>query len=131
MDIKTRREIEYAFYNYDKIKSEAAEYVADLCSVKSPILENLGRGSGISNPTEMNGIKLAEYNKYLWCEVVERTMTTYRFEYEYEIIKRKFFDKWGRVKIMATYSISESTYHFWLNRILETANMWARELRLA
>ena len=78
-----RKVIESAFYNYEKNKKESAEYVSDLCSVGSPVLENIGRGSGIKNPTEINGIKLAEYKKYLWCEVVERTCTTFKFEYEY------------------------------------------------
>ena len=127
MDKEKRKTIEQAFYNYEKNKKEAAEYVADLCSARSPILENLGKGSGIKNPTEMAGIKLAEYNKYLWCEVVERTVTTYRFSYEYIIIKRKYFDKKPRRGIIAECG-SERTYQYWLSQILETAEQWAETL---
>lgn len=127
MDKEKRKTIEQAFYNYEKNKKEAAEYVADLCSARSPILENLGRGSGIKNPTEIAGIKLAEYKKYLWCEVVERTVTTYRFSYEYIIIKRKYFDKKPRRSIIAE-CVSERTYQRWLSQILETAEQWAETL---
>lgn len=127
MDKEKRKTIEQAFYNYEKNKKEAAEYVADLCSARSPVLENLGKGSGIKNPTEIAGIKLAEYKKYLWCEVVERTVTTYRFSYEYIIIKRKYFDKRPRRSII-TECGSERTYQYWLDRVLITAERWAYEL---
>lgn len=127
MDKEKRKIIEQAFYNYEKNKKEAAEYVADLCSARSPVLENLGKGSGIKNPTDMAGIKLAEYKKYLWCEVIERTVSTYRFSYEYIIIERKYFDKKPRRSII-TECGSERTYQRWLSHILETAEQWAEKL---
>lgn len=130
MDNSTRRLIESAFYNYQKNKTEAAEYISDLCSVSSPILDRIGSSAGISDPTAMSGIKLAEYRKYLWCEVVERTITTYRFEYEYTIIRRKYFDKWARWKILYECGVSKSAYYYWLRKIYATAEMWARELKL-
>lgn len=126
MDKEKRKKIEQAFFNYEENKKQAAEYISELCSPRSPVLENLGKGSGIKNPTEIAGIKLAEYNKYLWCEVVEKTVTTYRFSYEYIIIKRKYFDKRPRRSIIAE-CVSERTYQRWLSHILETAEQWAKE----
>ena len=128
MENARRREIESAFYNYKKYREEAAEYISDLCSTKSPVLENLGHGSGISNPTEISGIKLAEYKKYLWCEVVEKTCTTFRFEYEYELIKLRYFNRISRNSVIAYLNVSERTYCYWLERILITAERWAYEL---
>lgn len=130
MENSRRREIESAFYNYKKYREEAAEYISDLCSTKSPVLENLGHGSGISNPTEISGIKLAEYKKYLWCEVVERTCTTFRFEYEYKLIERRYFRKMSRNAVIRSLNISPRTYYYWADRILMTAENWAYELRL-
>ena len=130
MENSRRREIESAFYNYQKNKKEAAEYISDLCSVRSPALEDLGHGSGISNPTETSGIKLAEYKKYLWCEVVERTCTTFKFEYEYELIKRRYFRRMSRNAVIRSLNISPRTYYYWADRILMTAENWAYELRL-
>ena len=128
MDNGRRREIESAFYNYQKNKKEAAEYISDLCSVRSPALEDLGRGSGISNPTETSGIKLAEYKKYLWCEVVEKTCTTFRFEYEYELIKLRYFNRISRNSVISHLNVSERTYCYWLDRVLITAERWAYEV---
>lgn len=128
MENARRREIESAFYNYKKYREEAAEYISDLCSTKSPVLENLGHGSGISNPTEISGIKLAEYKKYLWCEVVERTCTTFRFEYEYELIKLRYFNRISRNSVISCLNVSERTYCYWLDRVLITAERWAYEL---
>lgn len=128
MENSRRREIESAFYNYEKNKKESAEYVSDLCSTKSPTLENLGHGSGISNPTETSGIKLAEYKKYLWCEVVEKTCTTFRFEYEYELIKLRYFNRISRNSVISYLNVSERTYCYWLDRVLITAERWAYEL---
>ena len=130
MENSRRREIESAFYNYEKNKKESAEYVSDLCSVSSPVLENIGRGSGIKNPTEINGIKLAEYKKYLWCEVVERTCTTFKFEYEYELIKRQHFRRMSHNAVIRSLNISPRTYYYWADKILMTAENWAYELRL-
>ena len=128
MENSRRREIESAFYNYEKNKKESAEYVSDLCSVRSPALEDLGHGSGISNPTETSGIKLAEYKKYLWCEVVEKTCTTFRFEYEYELIKLRYFNRISRNSVISCLNVSERTYCYWLDRVLITAERWAYEL---
>ena len=128
MENSRRREIESAFYNYQKNKKEAAEYISDLCSVRSPALEDLGHGSGISNPTETSGIKLAEYKKYLWCEVVEKTCTTFRFEYEYELIKLRYFNRISRNSVISYLNVSERTYCYWLDRVLITAERWAYEL---
>ena len=128
MENSRRREIESAFYNYEKNKKESAEYISDLCSVRSPALEDLGHGSGISNPTETSGIKLAEYKKYLWCEVVEKTCTTFRFEYEYELIKLRYFNRISRNSVISYLNVSERTYCYWLDRVLITAERWAYEL---
>ena len=128
MENSRRREIESAFYNYQKNKKEAAEYISDLCSVRSPALEDLGHGSGISNPTETSGIKLAEYKKYLWCEVVEKTCTTFRFEYEYELIKLRYFNRISRNSVISYLNVSERTYCYWLDSVLITAERWAYEL---
>ena len=130
MEYKIRKQIEYAFYNYDKLKADASEYISDLCSLKSPGLENLGHGSGISNPTENAGVKLAEYNKYLWCEVVERTVTAYRWEYEYTLIRKKYVEKKGRRLICAELGICDRTFDYWVGRILNTAEQWAKEFEV-
>ena len=128
MDNGRRREIERAFYDYQKNRMEAAEYISDLCSTKSPVLENLGHGSGISDPTALSGVKLAEYKKYLWCEVVEKTCTTFRFEYEYELIKLRYFSHISRNAVNTHLNISERTHSYWIDRILSTAERWAYEL---
>ena len=130
MEYKIRKQIEYAFYNYDKLKADASEYISDLCSLKSPGLENLGHGSGVSKPTENAGVKLAEYNKYLWCEVVERTVTAYRWEYEYTLIKKKYVEKKGRRLICAELGICDRTFDYWVGRILNTAEQWAKEFEV-
>jgi hypothetical protein len=128
MDNGRRRELERAFYDYQKNRMEAAEYISDLCSTKSPVLENLGHGSGISDPTALSGVKLAEYKKYLWCEVVEKTCTTFRFEYEYELIKLRYFNHISRNSVISYLNVSERTYCYWLDRVLITAERWAYEL---
>ena len=130
MEYKIRKQIEYAFYNYDKLKADASEYLSDLCSLKSPGLENLGHGSGVSKPTENAGVKLAEYNKYLWCEVVERTVTAYRWEYEYTLIRKKYVEKKGRRLICVELGICDRTFDYWVGRILNTAEQWAKEFEV-
>lgn len=130
MEYKIRKQIEYAFYNYDKLKADASEYISDLCSLKSPGLENLGHGSGISNPTENAGVKLAEYNKYLWCEVVEKTVTAYRWEYEYKLIHKKFVEKKSLRRVCYELGISERSYYRWTNCVMDTAYRWAKEFSL-
>lgn len=130
MDNKTRKKIEFNFYNYEKNKAESAEYISELCSLKSPVLENLGRGSGIGNPTEKLGINLAIYQKYLWCEVVERTCNTFYFDFEFKIIKLKYFDKKSEWDILNSCWISRRTFYYWTEKVLSLAEQWAREFHL-
>lgn len=79
-------------------------------------------------PDGVIGSKTCRVQKYLWCEVVEKTCTTFRFEYEYKLIKLRYFNHISRNSVIRYLNVSERTYCYWLDRVLITAERWAYEL---
>ena len=133
LDRKIRKKIEWAFRNYEALRTQAAEYLVELAeSGLTAKYDGVGGVSSGGNPTEVKGIKAAEYNAVLWCKVVENTITTFRWQTEYDIIKGKFFDKTLR-NDKAVYTelyIPERTYYFCLEKIFLVAYEWVKEYNL-
>lgn len=131
MERATRKKIEWAFYNYNKLKEENAQLLEEIATAGLTIdFSKVGNGSDVGNPTEQKVIRFSDYENALWCAVVERTYIHYKWAMEGFIIKKKYFEKLRRRDIMKLVEAGESTYHFWLNKILTTAELWAYEFKL-
>lgn len=131
MDNRTKRKIDWAFYNYKSLLEDSTSVLDDIrSSGLIADLSRVGHSSTTGNPTEQKAIKCSEYENALWCAVVERTYIHYRWTMEGIVIKKKYFDKKSRVQIMRDVEASESTYHFWLAKIRGTAELWAHEFGL-
>ena len=133
LDRKIRKKIEWAFRNYDTLKEQGADYLVALAEQGiTPMYGAVGSRASPGNPTESKGIRAAEYNAVLWCKVVENTLTAFRWEPEYEIIKGKFFNKNypSDKAIYTSLYIPERTYYYCLDRIYLHAYQWVKEYKL-
>ena len=131
MEHETKRKIEYAFYNYNKLKESSEQALDDIRNSGITIdFGKVGHGSGVGNPTEQKAIRCVDENNALWCAVVERTYIHYKWAIEGVLLKKKYFEHKSRREIMRVLCVPESTYHYWLQRILTTAELWAHDFGL-
>lgn len=66
----------------------------------------------------------------LWKTVFDNTIKKFKWEREEQVIQMKFVDKKQQYNICGVLKIPRRTYYLYLNRIYETAFMWAKELNL-
>lgn len=69
-------------------------------------------------------------NKDLWSIVFVNTAKKYKWQVEENIMTEKFINKKQQYNICSKLKIKKRTYFYYLNRIYETAYMWAKELML-
>lgn len=128
MDKRTRKQIEWAFYNYEANKNLGAELVEEIAERGlTADLDKIGFGGGISNPTESKALLLADkLRPYLWAKVVENTLRTFRFEPEYDLMTALYIDGKKPREIFGCGFISEPTFWRTRERWLEVAFDWAK-----
>lgn len=66
----------------------------------------------------------------LWRTVFDNTLKKFKWEREEQVMQMKFLHKRQRYNICEELKIPKRTYYLYLNRIYETAFMWAKELNL-
>jgi hypothetical protein len=125
---QTEKQIKNAFRNYEKLKKEAAEYLANLATNGiATNWEHIGHGrGGYYNPTEKKALKACENEKLKWCYVVEKTLRHYQEQEQdgrgkAELIRQLFFEKKSPFSIMINLHIQERTYYYWLDEIITYA----------
>lgn len=129
---RTKRQIEWAFYEYKANKTLGAQRTAEIAEQGlTADLERIGFGSGVSQPTESKAIRLmSRMQPYLWAKVVENTLAAFRFESVYDVLIERYFHRKGHKELLAKYMGSERGYYYSLDRALEFAYMWALEYGL-
>ena len=131
LDRNIRKKIEWAFRTYHILKQQSAEYIVELAeSGTTPMYGAIGSRASPGNPTESKGIKAAEHNDMLWCKVVEHTMTAFRWDIEYELIKMFYFEKKSRARVCERLGVSERTFTYWTENIMNYAYQWVQEYKL-
>lgn len=133
MNRTQRRQIEREFYNYKVNKQIAAEYVSAHALDGFAVDYSKERiqascGNGVEN--KIIAALGKEETAYKWCVVFQKTMDKYRWELKDELMRKKYIERKGRLKICFELCLPESTYFYWLNEILFTAFQWAKEMSL-
>lgn len=137
LDRKIRKKIEWAFRNYETLRTQAAEYLVELAeSGLTAKYDCVGGVSSGGNPTENKGIKAAENNAVLWCKVVENTKKHFEEEYfkthvkKHEIIELRYFRNKKEIDVCYELNIERETMYRWVKEILNYAFVVAVQLRL-
>lgn len=138
LDRKIRKRIEWAFYHYDELKKQGAEYLLELAEQGvTAQYEGVGvHSSDVSNPTESKGIKAAGNTAAAWCKVVECTKKHFEKVYtetnvrKYQLIDLRYTKRLTEVKICYTLSIERETMYRWIKELLTYAYLVSVQIGL-
>lgn len=133
MTRQERKKIENEFFNYKTNLDKAANFVASSAFDGFAIdysHERVRSSGGNSVERAIINAISEEEKAYKWCKVFEKTLDKYRWEQKDILIVKKYIDHRPRWRIMFELALSEKTYHRWLDDILYTGYMWAKEFSL-
>lgn len=132
MDKRAKRQIEWAFRNYEANKALGEEQRRDIAESGLTVnWDKITCGRGVGNPTEAKAMRMLENAKqYLWAEVVRNTLIAFKFEAVYEILNDVYKKNKRHLDVMIEREIPESTYFYRLDKALDYAYMWALEYDL-
>lgn len=133
MTRQERKRIEDEFFNYKSNRDKAANYVASSAFDGFAIdysHERVKSSGGNSVERALINAISEEERLWKWCLVFEKTLDKYRWEQKDKLIIKKYIDRRPRWHICLDLALSERTYHRWLDDILDTAYLWAKEFAL-
>lgn len=133
MTKQQRKKIEREFYNYENMRNECAEYMAER-AIAGLGVDFSGERVKTSrvNTTEDKVVKTVdEYERmYKWCLVYEKTLERFKWTLKDKLMQMRYIDKNHQVCICDVIGISDRTLRYWVEEILQVAFMWAEEYKL-
>ena len=133
MDKNVKHKIEYAFYNYDKLRDSSAKELVDLAykdiavSYDKPAVQSSG---GKTMQDKICALIDKTSENYRWAMVVEKTIEHFEWDLKKNLIIYRYFKRYGRFKTMDMIGISDRTHTYWLEDILTLAYRWAEKFNL-
>ena len=125
--------IEREFYNYEKNRNEAADYISSRALARMGVDYSRERvKSSNGNFVEESVINAVDkYERlYKWCLVYEKTLDRFRWTQKDKLMQMRYIDKNHDVCICDVIGISDRTVRYWVEEILQVAFMWAQEFNL-
>lgn len=65
-----------------------------------------------------------------WCTVFEKTLEKFKWEHKDKLMQKRYIERKGIYRTCEEIGICRATYFYWLEEILQTAFLWAKELKL-
>ncbi len=133
MTKQQRKMIEREFYNYEKNRNEAADYISSRALARMGVDYSRERvKSSNGNFVEESLINAVdEYERlYNWCLVYEKTLDRFRWTLKDKLMQMRYIDRNHVVCICDVIGISERAMRYWVEEILHVAFMWAQEYGL-
>ena len=133
MEKSTRKKIEFAFYNYKKLMESAVTSTVEIADANMAVdYSKVVVKSSTTNKKESKICDVIDKSltAYRWCMVVEKVLDYYKWDCKEKLIRKRYFEKKGTLKICLEIGISERTFKYWKDDILLRAFMWAKELNL-
>ncbi len=133
MTKQQRKMIEREFYNYEKNRNEAADYISSRALARMGVDYSRERvKSSNGNFVEESVINAVDkYERlYKWCLVYEKTFDSFRWTLKDKLMQMRYIDKNHDVCICDVIGISDRTVRYWVEEILQVAFMWAQEFNL-
>lgn len=133
MTKQQRKMIEREFYNYEKNRNEAADYISSRALARMGVDYSRERvKSSNGNFVEESVINAVDkYERlYKWCLVYEKTLDRFRWTQKDKLMQMRYIDKNHDVCICDVIGISDRTVRYWVEEILQVAFMWAQEFNL-
>lgn len=132
MNKQQRKIIEEEFYKYKWNKRELENYT--VCAVaydfSAPDGERVKTSGG--NHTEQLVIRAIYETERLrgWCTVFEKTLEKFKWEQKDKLMQKRYLERKSVWRICEEIGICRATYFYWLEDIVNTAYLWAKELKI-
>lgn len=133
MTKQEKQTIDREFRNYKANAHAAATCIADMTYNGFAVdYSRLRVKSSTGNSVERSVVNAIskEERAYGWSKVFEKTLDKYRWEQKDKLMIAKYIQRRPRWRIISDLALSEKTYHRWLDDILYTGYMWAKEFSL-
>lgn len=133
MTKQQRKIIEREFYNYEKNRNEAADYISSRALARMGVDYSRERvKSSNGNSVEESVIKTVDkYERmYKWCLVYEKTLDRFRFTLRDKVMQLRYIKHRNNVYIGKMIYVCERTVRYWVNEIQEVAFHIAQEFNL-
>lgn len=130
MTKQQRKIIEKHFYNYEKERNEAAEYLAERAVAGMGLdYSNERVKSSPGNSVEKKVVDAVDEHLilYKWCLVFEKTLERFKWTRKDDMMRMRYIDQNHEICICDVIGISRSTYFYWVEEVLLAAFMWAKE----
>lgn len=133
MTKQQRKKINKEFYRYWQNRDKAASDIASVAFAHFGIDYTSERvlASHI-NTVENKTIRFIDETDacYRWCLTFEKTIERFRWTGKDKLMRMKYIERKKAFQIFQELGIERSTYFYWLNEILNTAFMWAMDLKI-
>ena len=132
MNKQQRKIIEREFYKYKWNKRESENYA--VCAVaydsSAPDGERVKSSSGNANEQLVIRAIYDQERMRGWVTVFEKTLEKFKWEQKDKLMQKRYIERKSIWRTCEEIGISRATYFYWLEDILQTAFLWAKELKL-
>ncbi len=132
MTKQQRKIIEKEFYKYKWNKRESENYAVCAVAYNSSAPDGERVKTSVGNQTEQLVIRAIYETERLrgWCTVFEKTLEKFKWEQKDKLMQKRYLERKSVWRICDEIGIERRTYFYWLENILQTAYLWASELKL-
>jgi hypothetical protein len=132
MTTEQRKTIEREFYRYKWNKRECENYAVHAVAYDSAAPDGDRIKSSCGNKNEQLVIRAIYDQERMraWCIVFEKTKEKFKWEQKDKLMEKRYLERKGIWRTCEEIGISRATYFYWLEDIIQTAFLWAKELML-
>ena len=132
MTKQQRKTIECEFYRYKWNKQQAENHAGTAVAYDSSAPDGERVKTSGGNTQEQLVIRAIYETERLrgWVTVFEKTLEKFKWEQKDKLMQKRCLERKGIWRTCDEIGIERRTYFYWLEDILQTAYMWAQELKL-
>ncbi len=132
MTKQQRNVIENEFYRYNSNKRESENYAVSAVAYgsKASYGERVKTSGGNANEQYLIQAIYNQERMRGWCTVFDKTLESFKWRQKDKLLQKRYLEKKSIWRTCEEIGIERRTYFYWLNDILQTAYMWAQELKL-
>ena len=133
MNLNTKRKIDRAFFNYEKMRQAGVQSTIDWAEQNMAIRYDdvkVKRSPSAKREARLCAFLDDNMKKYRWCRVVENVLIRYHGLNEAALINMRFFQKKPIEEVAIAMNVDRATIFRWLNRVRDVAAEWAGEYGL-
>ena len=132
MEKKDLKKIEYYFFAYPRLLSKTVQSTVEWAELQAIDYTKPKVKSSRSTKREEMLCRLIDQGEqsYRWLTLVDKVKDRYKYTDKYALIDFYYLRGLSKRKASAEIGVSERTFRRWKNEILETAYLWAQDLKL-